>query len=673
MSNAVTRPATPATTLLNVWVADVLRSLATFFEVTAPLERERAVHRLLLAAVLFIGIVVRFWNLGAPGLHGDEETMAMATMHILQDGRPILPSGMFYPRGLTELYLMALSVLAFGESEWSFRLPSALCGVLLIALTYLAGRRFLRPQWNLALAATVALLPQAIEYSQTARMYIFLLAAVAGCMACLFEWERTGRLGWLVGAVVTLIVGIELHTLAVTIVLLFLLPGILQGDARKIVQGLIACVVVMVAFLGIDAWVNSQYPVPPPEYAADIALPGWRGSRPTGYPREFQIALLVTGALTAVFAVHFGRKVQQRLPAVCAALLLLIALALQVLLFYHLAVLFGMAGAVVAYRTAGPIVLRRLGIFLLSSAAVGLIQVAFLASRPGSVVKLVGVIVGQPSVWQYVRVAQFSLCAAVLAAGATLWGLWRIANRQRAPDYALLALLGLWIPMFVLGLFAWNMPSRYAAASLLPMLLSAFAFAQYAFDWLAERGFAKGALRAWRPVAVLITLALVVEPTQVLAAIKPNSRIFPDHRGAAAFIRSQNIQPQDVLIAEDVLEQTYYLGRVDYWLISRKQARLYVQRVGGVIRDFYTSTPVIDSGEQLQQVLDSSTGGRIFIIGSGENQKDARRGMRGPSISALLQSDRLEELFLGSDGLTKVWRAKPSRAETEPSTSHIEH
>ena len=65
----------------------------------------------------------------------------------------MLPSGMFYPRGLTELYLMAVSVRMFGESEWAMRLPSALCGVALIYLCYVAGRRFLRPQWNLAFAA----------------------------------------------------------------------------------------------------------------------------------------------------------------------------------------------------------------------------------------------------------------------------------------------------------------------------------------------------------------------------------------------------------------------------------------------------------------------------------------------------------------------------------------
>ena len=669
MSNALTRRATPATTLLFAWVTDFLHALAASFESTAPLERERALQRLWLALVLGVGTVVRFWNLGVPGLHGDEETMAMATMHILKDGWPILPSGMFYPRGLTELYLMALSVMTFGESEWALRLPSALCGVLVIGLTYVVGRRFLRPQWNLALAASVALLPQAIEYSQTARMYIFLLAAVAGSMACLFEWERSGRLRWLVGAVVTLTIGIELHTLAVTVVLLFLLPGVLRGDPRKIVQGLVAAVVVMVAFLGIDAWVNSQYPVPPPEYAADIALPSWRGSRPTSYPREFQIAVLIAGALTAVFAVHLGRKIPQRLPAICAALLLLIASALQMLLFYHLAVLFGLAGAVVAYRAAGPIVLRRLWIFILSSAAVGLIQVTFLASRPGSVVKLVGVLIGQPSVWPYVRISQFSVCATLLAFCATAWGLWRFANRQSAPDYALLALLGLWIPMFVLGLFIWDMPARYAAASLLPLLVSAFALVQHAFDWLAERNFGNGLLRSWRPAAALLTLVLVVEPTQVLATVNRN---FPDHKGAAQFIRSQNITADDILIAEDVLQQTYYLGRVDYWLFSRHAVRLYVQRIDGEIRDFYTHTRVIDSGDALLKVMDAYPGRRIFIIGSGENQKDGRRAMRALGIFEVLASDRLEELYLGNDGTTRVWRARPARAETEPSTSHIE-
>src|SRR5688500_2845902 len=251
MSDAATRAATPITTIVNATIAEFVRALARLFRVTLPAaeETETVLHWVLLGVVLCIGTVLRFWNLGGPSLHGDEETMAMAAMHIVQDGRPILPSGMFYPRGLSELYLMAVSVGIFGESEWAFRLPSALAGVAMIYLCYVAGRRFLRPQWNLALAATVALLPELIEYSQTARMYIFMLACVAGALACLFKWEGSGRIGWLIGAVLLLIVGIELHALAVTCALLFLMPGLLQGDQRKVMYGLGAVAVTMLAYL----------------------------------------------------------------------------------------------------------------------------------------------------------------------------------------------------------------------------------------------------------------------------------------------------------------------------------------------------------------------------------------------------------------------------------------
>src|SRR5687768_15831363 len=113
-----------------------------------------------LTAITILGTWVRFWGLASVGLHGDEETMAMAVRHILVDGTPILPSGMFYPRGMTQLYLMAGSVSIFGESEWALRLPSVLCGIALIPLMYLLGRRFLRPTWNLGLAFATALLPE---------------------------------------------------------------------------------------------------------------------------------------------------------------------------------------------------------------------------------------------------------------------------------------------------------------------------------------------------------------------------------------------------------------------------------------------------------------------------------------------------------------------------------
>jgi 4-amino-4-deoxy-L-arabinose transferase-like glycosyltransferase len=650
----------PVITILNGAAAELVRSFARLFHVTLPAVEETVLHRVLLGVVVCVGGVVRFWNLGSPSLHGDEETMAMAVMHIMQDGRPILPSGMFYPRGLTELYLMAASVGIFGESEWSFRLPSALAGVALIFLCFVAGRRFLRPQWNLALAATVALLPELIEYSQTARMYIFMLVCVAGALVCIFAWERSGRFGWLIGAVLAVVVGIELHALAVTCALLFLMPGLLQGDQRKFAYGLGAASVLMVAYVVIDIWVNANYPIPPPEYAAEVARMMRTGGAPLAdRPFIFDLAIWVAGAVTAFLAVLFGQRVRQSWPSFTATVLLLAAVIAQLAIYYHIAALLALAGSVIAYRYQVALITRRFWRYVIGCAVIALLHVGLITAWPGSMIKLVGAIVGQPSVWPYVRVMEFSLAAAGLAVLATAWGLWRLANRQRAPDYWLLAVLGVWVPVFCLGFFVWNMPARYTSGSLVPLLLSAFAFAQWGTDRLWARLRLGAAARPIQTAAVVAVAAVAANPAATVAAMTSDGSQYPDHRGAAQFMRTQHITADDVVLAEDVLQQTYYLGRVDYWLISRKHSWRYVQEKNGRIEDFYTGTAVIDNGASFEQLLDSNPHRRIFVIGSGENTSDGRRDMRGKEISELLKSDRFETLFVGHDNFTKVWQARP--------------
>jgi hypothetical protein len=123
-------------------------------------------------------------------------------------------------------------------------------------------------------------------------------------------------------------------------------------------------------------------------------------------------------------------------------------------------------------------------------------------------------------------------------------------------------------------------------------------------------------------------------------------------------MRTQNVTPDDIVLAEDVLQQTYYLGRVDYWLIGREHSWRYQQLLNGRIQDFYTATAVIDTGEQFQELLDANPHRRIFVIGSGENTRDGRREMRGDGINDLLKSGRFEPLFVGSDNFTTVWLAK---------------
>jgi len=660
-SDAANRGLFPVSPTLADHVGGFMRSLSELFRITAPMERDLLAHRVMLLVILSVGTWVRFWGLGNVGLHGDEETMAMAVMGIVREGAPILPSGMFYPRGLTEIYLMVASVHLFGESEWAFRFPSALCGVLTIWLAWLAGRRFLRPYWNLAFAAAIALLPSMIVYSQTARMYIFLLAAVAACMVCVFAWERSGRIGWLIGGVVALVIGIELHALAVTTILLFLMPGILQGDFRKLLYGSIAAAVVLVSYLLINGWVDTHYPVPPPEYAADLGPPMWDRSRaPEAFALTFEVALWIAGLAIAFFAFHLSRVIPQRFAAISVTTLLLAGLLLQLQLYYHIALILLIAATVVARRFGGPRIWRRFRIFALGSGLLALIHFSLLASTPGSLKKVIGALVGQPSIWPYFRILSYSEVAGGLAILAIAWGLWRLMRRGRVPDYVLLGVLGVWIPLFTIGFFVWSMPPRYTVASLLPLMLCGFAFAQKAVDWLQEKAAARNmSMLAGRPaqlVAVAAITMLVVNPVEVVASVDSGYESHPDHKGAAEFIKAQNIVDADVIIAEDVLQQTYYLGRVDYWLMSRHHARRYVELKNGRIQDFYTGAGVISSAAMLEDLLRTERGNRIFVIGSGENQSDKRKGMRG-DMDPVLRSEQFEVVYEGRDGLTQVWRA----------------
>src|SRR5688572_23367805 len=100
LSDAANRGLIPASLTLSAQAEEFMRSLAALFRITAPLERDQLAHRIMLLAIIGVGAWVRFWGLGNVGLHGDEETMAMAVMSIVREGVPILPSGMFYPRGM---------------------------------------------------------------------------------------------------------------------------------------------------------------------------------------------------------------------------------------------------------------------------------------------------------------------------------------------------------------------------------------------------------------------------------------------------------------------------------------------------------------------------------------------------------------------------------------------
>ena len=127
---------------------------------------------------------------------------------------------------------------------------------------------------------------------------------------------------------------------------------------------------------------------------------------------------------------------------------------------------------------------RRLVILLLAHAACfSRFTLHCSRPRPAALVRLVGALVGQPSVWPYVRIAQLSPVAGARDGRIARLGFVPVrAQADRFLTTGCSRCLAVWAPVFALGAFAWNVPPRYTEMSLAPMLLCAFAASQHAVD-----------------------------------------------------------------------------------------------------------------------------------------------------------------------------------------------
>src|SRR5437763_8271966 len=114
--------------------------------------REGAARWLTVAAVL----ASFFWMLGTPPLFDvDEGAFSQATLEMFQRGdflSTYLNGEPRYDKPILIYWLQAASVAVLGTSELAFRLPSAICAALWVALTFLFARRHFGTQtaWSAA-------------------------------------------------------------------------------------------------------------------------------------------------------------------------------------------------------------------------------------------------------------------------------------------------------------------------------------------------------------------------------------------------------------------------------------------------------------------------------------------------------------------------------------------
>jgi hypothetical protein len=168
-------------------------------------------------------------------------------------------------------------------------------------------------------------------------------------------------------------------------------------------------------------------------------------------------------------------------------------------------------------------------------------------------------------------------------------------------------------------------------------------------------------LAAFTALAAALVCILVIDPARLPAAVNPTYAEYPDHKGAAEFVKSQHPGPHDIIVAEDALMQTYYLGHIDYWLEDRQVAAPFLRKVDGRWVDEYTGVPLIGSGRQLERLVKRRNRGAIYVIGSGENWPGRKTLMRGLGIEQVLRSPAFHLVYVGRDHLTDVWKVAPPR------------
>jgi hypothetical protein len=630
-----------------------MRLVEALFEPVRPSQVYGRPDYILLVLILAVGTWLRFWHLDNVGLHGDEDIMGLAARAVVEQGAPILPSGMYYARALAHTYLLAGSTMLFGDNEWALRLPSAIVGSLCGILAFFMGRRFLDPKPNLVFVSLIMFLPAMIDVSLTARMYVFFLAGLLIFATLLFRWERNRKVSSLLVALLALVATLHMHPLAIFAAPLFLFPGLAKQSWKQAVAGSIALFSAVAISLLMDHFTSQTYP----EDSERFDLPVAAQQTPIEILFDGHLWLAVATALLAAIAVIFigTFRMEQRKTALPAILLLAIGAGACTLLHYHLggiALLFG----VILWLRAGVRSCSRLLVIAALVGALALTQLFLLHQTgefPGRTI--IGALVGTPSIWPMLQFAQFSLLGTAVLAVPVAIAIYRLSQGHRIPVYFLFFAMAVWGQLFAVGLMRWFVADRYTLGALpffMMGIVTGLVYLVQNTDWGAKLRMNS----VTHTAVVVVLIAAIINPAAAWQAAKNDYSDHPDHKGAAEFIRKLNPGPEDIVIAEDSIVLTYYLGRVDYRLQSTAGAKNHSILKNGVLHGQYTNTRVIGSGNELIRILGGHHGRDAYIVSSAQVAEGLVRRNRGEGIAEALASERLKVVYVGRDGETKIWK-----------------
>ena len=191
-------------------------------------------NKILLLALLLtiVAALPRLYNLGELGFYMDEETTAFASRSMAETGTPQMPSGMPYYRAFLQTWLNSISAKTFGlDEEFSYRLPSAIFGILTIPLLFV----FARPFVGVPIAFLASLLLSFSEWhiitSRQARMYVPMLFFYIAFTFSMLRWAQKDTLKHLLTAIFLFFATTSLHRIGVFAAFIPLIALFIPGYA----------------------------------------------------------------------------------------------------------------------------------------------------------------------------------------------------------------------------------------------------------------------------------------------------------------------------------------------------------------------------------------------------------------------------------------------------------
>ncbi|MCL7413256.1 MAG: glycosyltransferase family 39 protein [ANME-2 cluster archaeon] len=152
----------------------------------------------------------------------DEAISSIAAVALMQNGLPVLPSGIVYSRAILNTFLIAASFNLFGINEFAARLPSVLFGTLTIFLVYIMGLKWGNRRIAIIATVLVTFSVWEIAWSRQARMYQQLQFFYLLSLFTFYEFTYNKSIKWLTLLAFSVIGAVLSHVFGYILLIVFL-------------------------------------------------------------------------------------------------------------------------------------------------------------------------------------------------------------------------------------------------------------------------------------------------------------------------------------------------------------------------------------------------------------------------------------------------------------------